>query len=135
MWPKLVAYKLQEIFCIIGYPKIFHTDNGKEFTAKIVLQFLCHLNPNILTVACQPCCPSDQGSFESMNKLVKSVIGSVLTERRLMSENPNWTEIFVGLASAINTQHGHVKDDVLSFQAVYGQGHDHRVLCTKEEKR
>jgi hypothetical protein len=30
----LVAYKLQEVFGVIGYPKIFHTDNGKEFTAR-----------------------------------------------------------------------------------------------------
>ena len=36
----LIAHKLQEIFGLIGYPKIFHTDNGKEFTAKCVLQFL-----------------------------------------------------------------------------------------------
>jgi hypothetical protein len=36
----LIAYKLQEIFGIIGYPTIFHTDNGKEFTAKVVLEFL-----------------------------------------------------------------------------------------------
>jgi hypothetical protein len=38
--PHLIAYKLQEIFGIIGYPKIFHTDNGKEFTAKVVLNRL-----------------------------------------------------------------------------------------------
>ncbi len=36
----LIAYKLQEIFGIIGYPMIFHTDSGKEFTAKVVLEFL-----------------------------------------------------------------------------------------------
>ncbi len=36
----LIAYKLQEIFGIIGYPMIFHTDNGKEFTAKVLLEFL-----------------------------------------------------------------------------------------------
>ena len=27
--PHLIVYKLQEIFEIIGYPKIFHTDNGE----------------------------------------------------------------------------------------------------------
>jgi hypothetical protein len=37
--PKLVLYKLQEIFGSIGYPKIFHTDNGKEFTRKLILGF------------------------------------------------------------------------------------------------
>ncbi len=42
--PHLIAYKLQEIFGIIGYPKIFHTDKGKEFTAKVVLKALCEMN-------------------------------------------------------------------------------------------
>jgi hypothetical protein len=36
----LIAYKLQEIFGIIGHPMIFHTDNGKEFMAKVILEFL-----------------------------------------------------------------------------------------------
>ncbi len=45
-----VAYKLQEIFGVLGFPRIFHTDNGKEFTAKVVLEFLRMMNPNILTV-------------------------------------------------------------------------------------
>ncbi len=31
----LVAYKLQEMFGVIGYPKIMHSDNGKEFRAKV----------------------------------------------------------------------------------------------------
>ncbi len=48
--PNLVAYNLQEIFGLIGYPKNFHTDNGKEFTAKLILEFLRQLNPNIITV-------------------------------------------------------------------------------------
>ena len=43
--PHLIAYKLQEIFGIIGYPKIFHTDNGKEFTAKVVLNRLTAMVP------------------------------------------------------------------------------------------
>ncbi len=73
----LIAYKLQEIFGIIGYPMIFHTDNGKEFTAKVVLEFLRDLNPNILAVTGRPHCPSDQGSVENMNKFIKSLVGNV----------------------------------------------------------
>jgi hypothetical protein len=46
----LVAYKLQEIFGVIGYLKIMHSDNQKEFRAKIVLELLRNLNPNILSV-------------------------------------------------------------------------------------
>jgi hypothetical protein len=67
--PDLVAYKLQEIFGVIGYPKIFHTNNGKEFTAKSILQFLCAMNPNIITVTGRPRCPCDQGSIHVRNTL------------------------------------------------------------------
>ncbi len=71
----LVTYKLHEIFGVIGSPKIFHTDNGKEFTAKVVLKLLCSLNTNILSVTGRPRQPQDQGSVESMNKFVKRNIG------------------------------------------------------------
>jgi hypothetical protein len=62
-----VTYKLQEIFGVIGYSKIMHSDNGKEFRAKIVLELLRNLNLNICSVYGQPHCPQDQGSVESMN--------------------------------------------------------------------
>jgi len=93
--PHLIAYKLQEIFGIIGYSKIFHTDNGKEFTAKVVLKLkaLRDMNPHIYAVTGRPCRPSDQGSVESMNKLVKRILGTLLTERRLAGDNPNWTKV------------------------------------------
>ncbi len=85
----LIAYKLQEIFGIIGYPLIFHTDNGKEFTAKVVLEFLQDLNPNILAVTGRPRRPSDQGSVENMTKFVKRTLGMVLSEYRLVGKDRN----------------------------------------------
>jgi hypothetical protein len=48
--PNLVVYKLQEIFGITGFPKIFYTDNCKDFTTKVVLKFLHQMNPNIISV-------------------------------------------------------------------------------------
>jgi hypothetical protein len=106
----LIAYKLQEIFGIIGYPKIFHTDNGKEFTAKVVLKVLREMNPHIYTVTGCPHHPSDQGSVDSMNKLVKRILGTLLTERRLAGDNPNWTEVLGMVAATINSQHGRGKE-------------------------
>jgi hypothetical protein len=50
----LIAYKLKEIFGIIGYPKIFHIDNWKEFTAKVVLKVLLEMNPLICAVTGRP---------------------------------------------------------------------------------
>jgi transposase InsO family protein len=121
--PHLIAYKLQEIFGIIGYPKIFHTDNGKEFTAKVY------------AVTGRPRRPSDQGSVESMNKLVKRILGTLLTERRLAGDNPNWTEVVGMVAATINSQHGRGKDDVSSFEAVYGQVLNHDMSCSKADAR
>ncbi len=102
----LIAYKLQEMFGIIGYPMIFHTDNRKDFTAKVVLEFLRDLNPNIFRVAGRPHRPSDQGSVENMNKFVKRTLGTGLAEYRLVDEHRNWTEVLGSVGSAINMQHG-----------------------------
>ncbi len=129
----LVVYKLQEIVGVIGYPKIMHSDNGKEFRAKIVLEPLRNLNPNSLSFYEQLCCPQDQGSVESMKKFVKRNIGSVLAECQLLGKNPNWTEMLGIVAAAINSQHGRCKDNVSLFKVVYGQVFDHELSCTKEE--
>jgi transposase InsO family protein len=129
----LVACKLEEIFGVIGYPKIMHSDNGKEFRAKIVLELLRNLNPNILSAYGQPRYPQDQGSVESMNKFVKRNIGSVLAECRLLGKNPNWTEVLGSVVAVINSQHGCCKDNVSLFEVVYGQVFDHELSCTKEK--
>jgi hypothetical protein len=122
---KSVAYKLQEIFGVIGFHKIFHTNNGKEFTAKVVIKFLCKMNPDILTVTVRPRRPQDQGSVENMNKFVKRNICSLLSERRMLGENPNWTEVLGAVSAAINSQHGRGKDNVSAFEAVYCQKLNH----------
>jgi hypothetical protein len=129
----LIAYKLQEIFGIIGYPMIFHTDNGKEFTAMVVLEFHRYLNPNILMVTGRQCHPSDQGSVENMNKCVKRTLGTVLAEYRLVGKDRNWTEVLGSVASAINLQHSRGKYDISAYEAVYGQKMDHDFSCSKEE--
>jgi hypothetical protein len=112
-----VAYKLQEIFGLISYSKFFHTDNGKEFMAKCVLEFFRHLNPNILAVTGRPRRPRDQGSVENVNKLVKRVLQTVLSERRLEGQNPNWTEVLGSVASIIDSQCGRGKNDVSAFES------------------
>jgi hypothetical protein len=131
--PNLVAYKLQEIFGLIGYPKNFHTDNGKEFTAKLIIEFLCQLNPNILAVTGRSRRPRDQGSEENANAMVKRVLGSVLAERRLAGDNPNWTEVLGSVAAVFNSQCGRGKYHVSAYEAVFGQVYDHPFSCSKEE--
>ena len=131
--PDLIAYKLQEIFGLIGYPKIFHTDNEKEFTTKSILKFLRHLNPNVLTVTGRPRRPRNQGSIENMNKFVKRVLEMVLSERREAGENPNWTEVLGSVAATINSKHGRGKNKVFSYEAVFGHQFNHALSCSKDE--
>jgi hypothetical protein len=112
---------------------IFHTDNGKEFTAKVVLEFLRDLNPNILAVTGRPRCPSDQGSVENMNKFVKRILGTVLSKYRLVGKDRNMTEVLGSIAPAINLQHGRGKHDVSAYESVNGQKMDHDFSCSKEK--
>ncbi len=132
---RYVAHRLQEYFGLIGYPSIFHTDNGKEFTARVILSFLRQLNPSIITVTGRPRQPSDQGSVQSMNRFVKRIIGSELAERRLAGENPNWTKILGAVVSTINSQHGRSLNSTSSYKAIFGQAYDQEVSCSLDDAR
>ncbi len=79
--------------------------------------------------------PQDQGSVENANAKVKRVLGSVLTERRLAGENPNWTEVLGSVASVLNSQSSQGRNDFSAFEAVFGQVYDHPLTCSKEEAR
>ncbi len=106
---------------------------ASRFKAKIVLELLHKINPNILSVYGQPRCPQDQGSVESMNKFVKRNIGAILSKRKMIGKNSNLTEVIGSVAAAINSQHGCCMDDVSSSKAVYGQVLHHQFSCSKEE--
>ncbi len=56
---RFVAFELDRIFGLIGYPSIFHTDNGKEFTANEILVLLKEYSESIITVTGRPRTPSD----------------------------------------------------------------------------
>ena len=45
------------------------------------------MNPHIYAITGRPRSPSDQGSIESMNKMVQRILGTLLTERRLAGDN------------------------------------------------
>ena len=64
-----------------------------------------------------------------MNKLVKRVLGSVLAERRLAGEQPNWTEVLGSVAVVVNSQTGRGKNDVSAYEAVFGLAFDHQFSC------
>ena len=92
--PKYVAHVLEELWAIIGYPKIFHTDNGNEFTAREIISFVKDINPNILTVTGRKRRPSDQGSIERCNAVIERKMNSLLDQLRIEGvKNANWVRV------------------------------------------
>ena len=92
--PKYVAHVLEELWSIIGYPKIYHSDNGNEFTSKEIISLVKSLNPNILTVTGRPRRPSDQGAVERVNAVVERKIQALTDEMRYAGiKNPNWVTL------------------------------------------
>ena len=88
---KYVAHKLDEYFGWIGYPTIFHMDNGNEFTAKVVIDMLKQMNPSILTITGRPRTHRDQGSIDWTNKTVKRMLSDLCAEtERKVAMTTGW---------------------------------------------
>ena len=57
--PPFVSHELQGIMGFIGYPSIYHTDNGTEVTSQEVVKMLKKINPSTITVTGRVCQPSE----------------------------------------------------------------------------
>jgi hypothetical protein len=73
----LVAAELDQLFGFIGYPLIYHSDNGKEVAGKQIVNLLKSINPNVITVTGRARTPSDQGSVERGNREIKKVLSAL----------------------------------------------------------
>jgi transposase InsO family protein len=70
-----VATELLDIFCLMGAPKILHSDNGREFTAKVIDE-LRLLWPEMVLVNGKPRHPQSQGSVERANGDFMNMLGA-----------------------------------------------------------
>ena len=118
--PKFVVHFLSGLFGLIGFPMIFHTDNGTEFVSKLVIRMLKERSPSTTTVTGRPRRPQDQGSIENMNKLAKRVLGNFDQEDRLAGRGPNWTNNLGWLMSVVNSHEQKGLHNVTSYEAVFG---------------
>jgi hypothetical protein len=133
---KYVCFELKSLFGLIGYPHIFHTDNGSEFTAEQVVGMLKRWNQTILTVTARPRKSSDQGLVEIINRLVKRVMNSVLaSEIQKGKVRPNWTKYLGEVNSILNRQCGQAKNDVSAYETVFGIDFDPIMPDTKDSIR
>jgi transposase InsO family protein len=86
-----VAYVLTDIFGRFGFPRILHTDNGKEFIGKPVLDMIRENSPFCTTVTGRPRTPRDQDSVENMNYHVRKALYALEEHHRRRGKEPNWT--------------------------------------------
>ena len=118
---RFVAYELERYFGFVGYPQIFHTDNGKEFVAKKVIELLKKNNPHCYPIRGRPRTQRDQGSVESGNKTVQRILKSIESERRQQGLDDNWT-LFLGQVMACCNSHStRLKYSVSAYEAVFGR--------------
>ncbi|KAG7358173.1 reverse transcriptase RNA-dependent DNA polymerase [Nitzschia inconspicua] len=100
--------------------RLFHSDSEKEFTAKVILQLLRELDPSIIAVCGRPRKPSDQGSVESKNKMVKSVLRDLVEDERKTRRRPNWTLMMGPLMAALSSHKVRGPNATSAYENVFG---------------
>ena len=128
----LVAQELYTLFCDVGWPLIFQSDNGKEFTAKVT-EALFKLNPFVITVWGRARKPSDQGSVERLNQQIKRAICSVIEDLRMKNSdkdyNPSWLEVLPRVAAGLNNTVSSASGLVTPYMHVFGVDYDCPVIA------
>lgn len=81
---------LADLFCIKGLPEYIHSDNGSEFTAKRVREFISNLGTYPAFI--EPGSPWENGYIESFNgkmrdELLNCEIFDTMAEARVLIEN------------------------------------------------
>ena len=71
---------------IQGHPEIIQSDNGKEFTNKILDEYLSGIN--VTHIYGSPNHPQSQGAIEAFNKTVQKALSAAYDN--LISEKVNW---------------------------------------------
>jgi hypothetical protein len=64
--PMFAVFELERYFGLVRYLFIFHTNNGNEFTTRLIIDMIADIYPAILTVTGRPCTPRDQGEYVSL---------------------------------------------------------------------
>ena len=86
-----VALNLQNnVFSILGTPKILHSDNGREFVNGIIHNLVKDWPGEVVIINGRPRNPKCQGLIEQGNHMVEKQIGVRLHENKEV-DSP-WTE-------------------------------------------
>jgi hypothetical protein len=110
-----VANELFMIFCLIGAPLILHTDNGKEFTASVILA-LQVLWPSMQLINGRARHPQSQGSVERGNQDVEKMIFAWMGEHT----SPRWS---IGIHVVESQKNGRFHEGIkaIPYKLMFGQ--------------
>ena len=98
---ELVAAELRNLFYEIGFPLIFHTDNGTEFIAKTVFDLLKR-DPLVFSVTGRVRTPTDQGSVERSNQDIRKGISKCILQGHQNGEVLTWVDVLSKVANGLN---------------------------------
>jgi len=117
----IVAAELNHICGFMGYPLVYHTDNGGEVSGKDVVEVMRALNPTVLTVTGRPRTPSDQGSVERSNRTSKAILSCLEeVQRQQGKKDPNWVMLLGQVMSALNSGRNSNKNSQSPYYHVFG---------------
>ena len=105
-----VYYATKYLFEKEGYLEIFQSDNGKEFVATIIKNFLKDNGVEIKHG--RPRHPQSQGQVENLNKTVKGHMKRLLYKSTNETKANLWPMLLPGIASIINNNYHHTIDDI-----------------------
>ncbi|CAF1472679.1 unnamed protein product, partial [Rotaria sordida] len=110
-----VASILQSIFYQFGAPKILQSDNGREFTAKVITD-LTKTWPGLLIINGRPRHPQSQGLVERGNSVVQQLLGKWLSTNNTL----DWPSGLGPVMLAINSSVAKSTRKT-PFEVVFGQ--------------
>ena len=83
-----VAYNVLDVFCFLGASHILQSDNGREFSNKVVKELLI-MWPGCKLLHGKPRYSQSQGSVERANQDVESILACWLKE----NDTSHWAEV------------------------------------------
>ena len=113
----------------VGFPLIFHTDNGTEFINEYVYSLLKDMDPNILLVTGAPRTPGHQGSVENVNKTIKNTIDKVIAGERLKgNDSVTWLNVLPEVTSSVNSSVVYGNSKLSPYKYVFTYEYDHHFI-------
>ena len=115
--------ELSHIFGLLGYPLVFHTDNGLEFTADMVLKAVKEFHPDCWTVQGQPRNPREQGSIERSHVPTKTILLNMVEHYKRIRPTSKFTWVqFLGVCMGCsNSSKSHGRGQTAPYSHVFVQ--------------